>query len=136
MTDLCDTEPTQIVNFENICQLVLPLVLDTICVIEAGRMSLQLMIIACNFTGIGRGYDLKARPVGGGGNEHFLRGSKTGVQRFVQAGGSEFWNITLRARQTWILEGAASAAASIAMTISSTDLVTEMVNPDGSAKCA
>jgi len=135
MTTLCETEPSRIVDFADICQVVLPLNLDTVCTIGTGRNSLVLMIIACNFTGIGRGYDLKASPLGLGGNSIFLRGSKTGVQRFLQAGGSEFWNITLRARETWILEGAASAATSIAMTISSTDLVTELVDPDGSAKC-
>ena len=136
MTTLCETEPSRIVDFAEICQVVLPLNRDTVCVIGAGRNSLVLMIIACNFTGIGTGYDLTASPVGLGGNSIFLRGSKTGVQRFLQAGGSEFWNIYLRARETWILEGAASAPASIAMTISSTDLVTELVDPDGSAKCA
>jgi len=133
---LCETEPSRIVDFADICQVVLPLNLDTVCRIGTGRNSLVIMIIACNFTGIGTGYDLKASPLGVGGNSIFLRGSKTGVQRFLQAGGSEFWNIYLRARETWILEGAASAPASIAMTISSTDLVTEMVSPDGSAKCA
>jgi len=132
----CEVEPSRIVDFAEICQVVLPLNLDTVCVIGTGRNSLQLLIIACNFTGLARGYDLKASPLGLGGNSTFLRGSKTGVQRSLQAGGSEFWNIYLRARETWILEGAASAAASIAMTISSTDLVTELVDPDGSAKCA
>ena len=136
MTTLCETEPSRIVDFADICQVVLPLNLDEICRIGAGRNVLQLMIIACNFTGIGRGYDLKASILGLGGNSIFLRASKTGIQRFLAAGTSEFWNITLRARENWIIEGAASAAASIAMTISSTDLVTELVNPDGSAKCA
>lgn len=132
----CEVEPSRIVDFAEICQVVLPLNLDTVCVIGTGRNSLALLIIACNFTGIGRGYDLKASPLGLGGNAIFLRGSKTGVQRFLQAGGSEVWNLYLRARETWIIEGAASAAASIAMTISSTDLVTELVDPDGSVKCA
>jgi hypothetical protein len=97
---------------------------------------LSLLIIACNFTGIGQGYDLKASLLGLGGDSTFLRGSKTGVQRFLQAGGSEVWNLHLRARESWIIEGGASDPASIAMTISSTDLVTELVDPDGSAKCA
>ena len=136
MTNLCEREPSRIVDFADICQVVLPLNVDTICTIGAGRNVLALLIIACNFTSIGRGYDLKASILGLGGNSIFLRGSKTGVQRFLQAGGSECWNIYLRAREDWIIEGGASAPDSIAITISSTDLVTELVDPDGSAKCA
>ncbi len=133
---LCETEPSRIVDFADICQVVLPLNLDEICRIGAGRNVLQLMIIACNFTSFNQGYDLKASLLGLGGDSTFLRGSKTGFQRTLLAGASEFWNLTLRAREDWIIEGAAEAPASIAMTISSTDLVTELVDPDGSAKCA
>ena len=133
----CDLEPSQIVDFANICQVELPVILDEICLIEAGRNTLQLLIIACNFTGIASGYDLKARPVGGPDkNEHFWRGSNTGFQRKLTAGRSEFWYLTLRAREFWRIQGSAETANSIGVTISSTELVTELVSPDGSAKCA
>jgi hypothetical protein len=134
MTTLCEVEPSRIVDFAEIKQVVLPLNLDTICEIGAGRNVLHLAMIACNFTNIGRGYDLKVSLLGL--DPTFLRGSKTGIQRFLLPGHSEFWDIHLRARESWIIEGAASDPASIAVTISSTDLVTELVDPDGSAKCA
>jgi len=131
---LCDFGPDQIVDFSNICQLELPTSLATICSVVAGRTTLQLLIIACNFTALSSGYDLKAKPVADGdSNLQFFRGSKTALQRKLTAGNSEFWYLTLRARENWVIQGAAETVNSVAVTISSTELVTSLFSPDG--KC-
>lgn len=127
----CDTDGTQIVDFSNIQQIELPITLTQIAQVVTGHTAIQIFVLACNFGLLNTGYDLKARPEATA-NKHFWRSGKTALARKLIGGHTEFWNLTLRPRESWIIEGIAETANAIALTLSTAELVNSLV-PDACA---
>lgn len=107
------------VSYPPLAQLELGLALAPIFSVSPGRITLQLTIVVCNFTGADVGYDLKVRPtVEPTANKHFLRGSATAGDGKLAAGNTEIWSLKFRAGDTYIIEGAADTINSISVTVS------------------
>jgi len=108
------------IEYLNIVQVVIPTVLTTLATINTGETGMQISIVVCSFVNVPVGYDLKVRPgADATANKHFFRGANTaGFVREVQAGSTEFWEFALRPREEYVVEGEADAVASLAATIS------------------
>lgn len=107
------------VSYPALAQLELGLALAQIYKVSPGRISLQLTIVVCNFSGSDVGYDLKVRPtIAPTDNKHFLRGSATAGAGKLAAGNTEIWDLKFRAGDTYEIEGAADTINSISVTVS------------------
>jgi len=107
------------VSYPPLAQLELGLALAQIYKVTAGRISLQLTIVVCNFSPNDVGYDLKVRPTAEAtANKHFLRGSNTAGEGKLAAGNTEIWELKFRAGDTFEIEGAADTANAISVTVS------------------
>jgi len=107
------------VEFLNIVQAVIPDALTTLAIINTGETGLHIAIVVCSFVNVPVAYDLKVRPgADATENKHFWRGAKTALSREIQAGSTEFWEFALRPREEYVVEGEADAVASLATTIS------------------
>ncbi len=111
--------PDRKVSYPALAQLELGLALAQLYKVTAGRISLQLTLVVCNFSPNDVGYDLKVRPTAEAtANKHFLRGSATAGEGKLAAGNTEIWELKFRAGDTFEIEAAADTANSISMTLS------------------
>ena len=111
--------PDRKVSYPPLAQLELTLALVQLYKVSPGRISLQLTLVVCNFSGADVGYDLKIRPTAAAtANKHFLRGSATAGEGKLAAGNTEIWDLTFRAGDTYEIEAKADTVNSISMTLS------------------
>jgi hypothetical protein len=111
--------PDRKVSYPPLAQLELGVGLARLYKVSPGRISLQLSLVVCNFSGSDVGYDLKIRPTGEPtANKHFLRGSNTAGEGKLAAGNTEIWSLSFRAGDTFEIEAAADTANSVSMTLS------------------